>query len=129
MGMCDDDLRDRFAEACEDGVPGVAGGVQAETGVDDRDAVAVFDQPQVDVVQREGQRHANPVHAGRDLQGFAGCRQRVEGIFELWGHGFVGSWAFWSCAACLPGLRLPVLAKSVLLVFPARRLALSYPAP
>ena len=45
-------------------------------GVDDRPAGAVFEQPQIDVVEREGQRHAQPVHAGGDRQRLARPRRR-----------------------------------------------------
>jgi hypothetical protein len=46
------------------------------TGVDDRPARAVFEQPQIDVVEREGQRHAQPPHPGGDRQGLAGPWRR-----------------------------------------------------
>ena len=44
----------------------------------------VFQQPQVDVVQRERQAHAQPQYAGSDFQGGAHGGQGVaEGVFEL----------------------------------------------
>ena len=52
-------------------LPGRARGVVGDAAVDDGPALAAVDavaqQPQVDVVQRERQRHAQPAHAGRDL--------------------------------------------------------------
>ena len=103
MAVGDDDLRDGLAEAVEDDVPGVPGGVEAVAGVDDRHTVAVLDEPQVDVVQCEGQRHANPVHAGGDRQGFADGRQGVEGIFQLRGHGLWVSGVGALCLCCVAG--------------------------
>src|SRR5690606_19293651 len=49
-------------------------------GVDHGPAGLVVDRPQVDVVQREGQRHAYPVHAGRHLDRAATRRRLREGI-------------------------------------------------
>ena len=53
----------------EDGFPMRLDRVVGDAAIDDRPAVAAFDavaqQPQVDVVQRERQRHAQPVHARR----------------------------------------------------------------
>ena len=44
----------------------------AEPSVDQREAVAVGEDPEVDVVEREGQRHADPPHAVGDAQRLAG---------------------------------------------------------
>ena len=53
-----------------------------------RSRVAVAQQPEVDVVEREGQRHAQPAHAGCELERAAERRQLVgQGVVEL---GFVG---------------------------------------
>jgi len=52
---------------------------RGKAGVDERDLVlGIVDQPQVDVIERERQRHAQPVHAGSDgghlsSSGVAGC--------------------------------------------------------
>ena len=51
----------------------------------------IAQQPQIDVVQGEGQAHAQPKHARGHLQGVARCRQLVaqgvvESVFE-WRHG------------------------------------------
>ncbi len=72
----------------EEGFPVRADGFVVDAAVDDGPAVlavlAIAQQPQVDVVQRERQRHAQPVDAGRDLVADAACGQRVaQGIVEL----------------------------------------------
>ena len=59
-----------------------------------RVGLAVTQQPEVDVVQRKGQAHAQPEHAGRHLGGLAGSRQVLaqrerQGLGGAWaGHGF-----------------------------------------
>ena len=78
------------------------GFVPRDAAVDDGPALAavelVAQQPEVDVVQREGERHPDPAHAGRDLErgaGFGeGVVQRVlqlgfEGIHAMWRTGLV----------------------------------------
>ncbi len=60
------------AEPVEDGEPVLLGLVQQHAGIDDGEAVAIFQQPQVDMVELEGQRHAQPVDAGRDLNRLGG---------------------------------------------------------
>ena len=65
--MGDDDGRDRARSARQAGqrvAPMLARGRVAKSGVDDDAPGAVVQQPQVDVIQREWQRHAQPVHAG-----------------------------------------------------------------
>ena len=65
--------------------PGGAGGVVGNAAIDRRPAlqraVGAFDliaqQPQVDVVQGKGQRHAQPAHARRHRHGVAQGGQRV----------------------------------------------------
>src|ERR1019366_2343357 len=57
-------------------------------GVDDAPAGAaaafVAQQPDIDVVEREGQAHADPEHAGGHLEGGAALGKRFpEGIVEL----------------------------------------------
>ena len=54
MAVGDDDAADRPAESVGDLLPGLLGSLDTIAGVDDRHAVAVLDQPQVDVVQGEG---------------------------------------------------------------------------
>ncbi len=50
-----------------------------EPAVDDHPAVALLEEPEVDVVEREGERHAQPVDAGRHGGGDAQCRRRRMG--------------------------------------------------
>jgi hypothetical protein len=50
---------------------------QSTTVQPSRPSSSVAQQPQVDVVQREGQGHADPAHAGRELDGGAGRGQGV----------------------------------------------------
>ena len=68
-------------------VPEPAHLVRGDAAVDQGPALAVevvAQQPEVDVIEREGQRHADPVHAGRDLHAGRGGRQGVaERIVEL----------------------------------------------
>ena len=65
-------------------LPQVPRGLRAEAGVDEREAVAVGEDPQVDVVERERQRHADPPHPGGDLEGLAGLRDALpEGVGYL----------------------------------------------
>jgi hypothetical protein len=58
-------------------LPGV-GGVEAVAGVDDRHALAVLDQPQVDVVEGEGQGIRIQCTPGA-TQGLAGCGRVSKG--------------------------------------------------
>ena len=54
-----------------------------DAAVDDGPAVLVLDQPQIDVVELEGQRHAQPVDAGRDVLDVAGLRHVAAGKAQL----------------------------------------------
>ena len=85
-------------------LPGGAGLGVVDAAIDDGPALApaggrvfmVAQQPQVDVVQRKGQPHAQPAHAVGNVQHLPGLRQRVaEGIvqfaFEGIGHRGQGS--------------------------------------
>jgi hypothetical protein len=51
----------------DDLVPQRARGFGVEAGIHQRPAGPVAQHPQVDMVEREGQRHAQPEHARRDL--------------------------------------------------------------
>jgi len=73
-----------------------------DAAVDDRPALArpvravepVAQQPQVDVVEREGQAHAQPAQAGRQLERVPGRRQRVaERVVQLLFEGVHGGGA------------------------------------
>jgi hypothetical protein len=86
----DDDAQDR--QAVERGrehlLPLRLRFVAGDAAVDHRPALAaveaVAQQPEVDVVEGEGQRHAHPAHAGSDLEGGAGGRERVaEGVLQF----------------------------------------------
>jgi hypothetical protein len=75
--MGDDDARDapatrRRRQPRQDLLPAVLDRIQREAGVDDHPAVVVLEQPEVDVVEREGQRHPQPVDTGRNLESLAG---------------------------------------------------------
>jgi hypothetical protein len=54
--------------------------IEREAGIDDGPARAVFEQPEVDVVERERQRHAQPVDAGRNLEDFTGGGRGGKGV-------------------------------------------------
>ena len=62
--------------------------VAVPTGVDHGPAVAVLDQIEVDVVEREGERHLEPEDAGRDLQGLA-VFEVFMGVTRLAWHGLL----------------------------------------
>ncbi len=49
--------------------------VALDAGVDQRPALAVLEQPEIDVIEPVGQRHAQPMHARRHLQRLAGAGQ------------------------------------------------------
>ena len=72
-------------KARQDPVPQRACLGVADARVDDRPAVLILHEPQVDVVERERQRHAEPVDARRDFDGFARRRRLGPWILER-GH-------------------------------------------
>ena len=99
MVVRDDDVLHRLAgeRAREMHLPQVPRRLHAEARVDERPAVAVLEKPQVDVVERERQRHAQPVHARGDLDRLRGRGRRRLGVLEqgLRGHRFIygaGKW-------------------------------------
>jgi hypothetical protein len=85
----------------EDLLPSAARGVVGDATVHDGPAFAqpsltivesIAQQPQVDVVQREGQAHAHPLHAWGHGEGAAQCRQLLaqriaKFVFLCVGHG------------------------------------------
>ena len=85
MEMGDDEALHRAVQAFDQAAPDGAHAVVGETGIDDRPAVAIAQQPEVDVVELEGQGHAQPENAGRNLDFFAGSRRLGVGIMQ--GHG------------------------------------------
>ena len=88
MIMCDDDPADWAAgEALgEDPLPRFLGFRQGEAAIDDRPARPVVEQPQIDVVEREGQLHAQPQHAGRDRDQLARRGRRLDRKIKQFGH-------------------------------------------
>ncbi len=113
--------------------PGVLGRLVLDAGINDRPAVTILQQPEVDVVELHRQPHADPVNAGRDLDGLAGFRPglperiikiaaRARGRFRLAHRGprnnSIGSTMGSPCAArqaalCSP----PICRRTVICVF------------
>ena len=56
----------------------------AVAAVDERVAVALLEQPQVDVIERERQRHPQPEHARRDFARLAGRRGADPDTIDAW---------------------------------------------
>ena len=53
----------------------------------------IAQQPQIDVVERKGQTHAQPFHTGGHLHGASGCGQGVaQGVVQLLFEGVHGRW-------------------------------------
>src|SRR6185312_1784091 len=78
--MRDDDARHRRAELVrEDVLPEAFDDVAGNARVDDGPTRAVLDQPQIDMIEREGQRHAQPAHTRRDLAAASGRRRLPPG--------------------------------------------------
>jgi hypothetical protein len=92
MEVRGDHARDRLAAELvgEDALPERARVGQSEARVDDGDAVAVavVEQPQVDVVQRERKRHTKPADARRDGGGGPGRGSLRPGMLES-GHSVI----------------------------------------
>jgi hypothetical protein len=57
----------------------------ADTAIDEREAVLLVEQPYIDVIERERQRHSNPSHARRDDPRVAGGGRRTECVVEQGG--------------------------------------------
>jgi hypothetical protein len=81
MVVRDDHPAQRLAHARgEQPLPQRARRLVAETAVDQRprriSVLPVLEQPEIDVIERERQRHAQPVNARRDLAGLRGRRRR-----------------------------------------------------
>ena len=83
--MRDQDARHRAAiqRGGEHALPQGAGLLAADAGIDDGPALAILQQPEVDVVQREGQRHAQPVHAVSHAHRRAALGQLAEPIVDF----------------------------------------------
>jgi hypothetical protein len=84
MKVRDDHLRDRTTTQVsgEDLLPQGADVGQAHAGVDDRPPRPVLEQPQVDVIELEGQRHPEPRHTGRDFDRRTGSGRLGPRIFD-----------------------------------------------
>ena len=78
--MCRDNARSRFiihgARKCF--APHVTARTCIYAGIHNAPAIVVAQKPEVDVLERKGQRHAQPDHAIGDLHGFTVGRYRVE---------------------------------------------------
>ena len=61
-------------------LPQRAGRDVAVAAIDLRPAILAGAKPQIDVVQRKGQRHAQPQHAGRDFASGTGSRAFRPGV-------------------------------------------------
>src|SRR5437899_7456815 len=68
----------------EDALPQGARVVEPDTRVHDGPAVAVLEQPQVDVVELKRQRHTQPADAGRDDHDIGGGGRRGPRASETW---------------------------------------------
>ena len=84
MKMRDDHAPDRLAVKVlrKNLLPAAARLVGGETAIDYRPTVAIFEQPQVDVVQHKRQRHAQPKHAGRNGGDGAGRGRLGDGVAQ-----------------------------------------------
>ena len=74
VSVGDDEARDLAPRqrAGKHALPHFFRGVGENAGIDQRDAVAIFQEPQIDMVERHRQRHGQPPHAGRDVDDRAG---------------------------------------------------------
>jgi hypothetical protein len=81
----DDQARHRAVEPVEDRRPAFAHRFVGEPGIDYGPSGAVPEQPEVDVIELERQRHAQPEDAGRHFGQFAGGRRM--GVGKMQGHG------------------------------------------
>ncbi len=85
MHVGDDHALDRAAlhRPGEELFPGLGRLLVADAAVDHGPAVAIFEQPQIDVVELHRQAHAHPVHAGRHDDAPSGFGAMFEGIVEI----------------------------------------------
>ena len=63
--------------------PRIGRGLVTQTAIDNCPTVAVLQQPEIDVIELEGQPHADPMHAGRNFNCLAEFRPRRKGIIEV----------------------------------------------
>lgn len=86
MTMGGNDAGDRFAVQAsgKNLFPTRAGFIIGNAAVDDGPARAIFQQPQIDMIERKGQLHAQPKHARGDLLDRAGFgKELFKGIIQL----------------------------------------------
>ena len=90
MHVGDDDAQDRHALQLrlEYLLPLRPRLVPGDTAIDHRPALdpvdAIAQQPEIDMVERKGQRHANPSHAGRHFERLANFGKGVaKGVVEF----------------------------------------------
>ena len=74
--------------AVKNALPSLARGVVGDAAIHNRPTLAALDliaqQPQVDVIQRKRQPHAQPAHAGSQFDGAARLGQRIaQGVVQL----------------------------------------------
>ncbi len=74
----------------EDLLPQIAGGSRVQATIHQRPAGLVSQHPQVDVIQREGQRHAQPEHPRRHLHSGARRGNIRKGELQRCGRGRIG---------------------------------------
>ncbi|MNE23308.1 hypothetical protein D3C80_1165560 [compost metagenome] len=85
-------------------LPGVHGGRRVHAGIENRPTLAIAYGPQVDVRQRQRQRHAQPQHTGHDL--FYRARQRgfATGVHQRHARRTAGGSGFSGLFKCGRGL-------------------------
>ncbi len=83
MGADDAGDRPAFQGGLEMLAPQFMGNIGLDAGIDQHPAVAVIDQVEIDVVQREGQGKAQPADTGRDFDIGAGRGRLRERIVQL----------------------------------------------
>jgi hypothetical protein len=115
MKMGDDHALDRLADQllCKDLLPAAARFIGGKTAIDDGPAVTVFQQPQVDVIEHKRQRHAQPPHAGRDVDNRAGRRRFGERVMHL----RRGGWRFFERYWCAHGVYVTIDVVSLCICF------------
>ena len=80
----DDQALHRAIKLLDDPRPGRTHGIIGKTGIDDDPAIAVAQQPQIDVIQLKRQRHAQPKDTGSNLDQLTVSRRMSVGVVQ--GH-------------------------------------------
>src|SRR4030095_11265758 len=88
-------LRERGGEMT---LPDGPGRRVAESAIDERKSALLLEQPEVDMVERKRQRHAQPVNARRVFDQLTRARRRGERVIEngrqRGGHGGAESYGY-----------------------------------